>query len=253
VSGLGTRTVSGGSRKLTFGWLVAVITAEPSNNVNLCGFGSGGRLGESVASFLFFIFFLTFFSSPFRSFSFIYISLPARSVHSLPSLTPIPDFPHTIVSLALGQDHTLALTNHGHVLSWGTNRFSVLGYQLDVAPSSITTAAKFSMAGGGGGMEEAVQPTPRRIVGSLKKEEVLGVAASRCSSACWTSEAVWTWGYNNGHLGEYNTVLSREKRGNLKLIPFSTRLSLSSIQATTSLPTPFKPSLGKSQLSLNPS
>lgn len=177
--------------------LVAVVTAEPSNNVNLCGFGSGGRLGESRAR----VSFLSSFSS--LSFSLSH-SLPtpslslvstARPIHSLPSLSPIPDFPHTIVSLALGQDHTLALTNHGHVLSWGTNRFSVLGYQVDVAPGT----SKFSS---GGGSEEAVQTTPRRIVGSLKKEEVLGVAASRCSSACWTGEAVWTWGYNNGHLGE---------------------------------------------------
>ena len=140
--------------------LTGVVTAERTNNVNLCGFGSGGRLG--------------------------------RSVHSQAELVPIPDFPHSIASVALGQDHTLALTTSGHVLSWGLNRFGVLGYALD-APA---LGSKFQSA-----PEEAIQVTPRRIVGSFKKEEVLGVAASRCSSACWTEDAVWTWGLNNGQLG----------------------------------------------------
>jgi hypothetical protein len=46
-----------------------------------------------------------------------------------------------------------------------------------------------------------VQTTPKRIVGALKKEWVRGVAAGRMSSACWTADAVWTWGTNLGHLG----------------------------------------------------
>lgn len=97
-----------------------------------------------------------------------------------------------MTALALGQDHTLALTASGNVLSWGLSRFGTLGYPVE-APS---LGSKFSKD-----PEEAVQATPRRILGPLKKEVVLGVAASRCSSACWTEDAVWTWGQNNGHLG----------------------------------------------------
>lgn len=97
-----------------------------------------------------------------------------------------------MTSLALGQDHTLALTASGHVLSWGLNRFGTLGYAVD-APS---LGSKFTKD-----PEEAFQSSPRRILGPLKKEVVRGVAASRCSSACWTDDAVWTWGHNNGHLG----------------------------------------------------
>jgi len=97
-----------------------------------------------------------------------------------------------VTALALGQDHTLALTASGNVLSWGLSRFGTLGYPVE-APS---LGSKFSKE-----PEEAVQSSPRRILGPLKKEVVLGVAASRCSSACWTEDAVWTWGHNNGHLG----------------------------------------------------
>lgn len=133
-----------------------VVTTEAAGNVSLCGFGSGGRLG--------------------------------RSVHSQLALLPLPDLPHTIVSIALGQDHTLALTSGGYILSWGNNRFSQLGYAVE-APEKFGKEA------------DEVQTSPKRIVGPLKKEHVRGVAAGRMASACWTATDVWTWGTNLGHLG----------------------------------------------------
>lgn len=94
---------------------------------------------------------------------------------------------HTIVSVALGQDHTLALTSSGEVLSWGLNRFSQLGYVVEPLTS--------------GRLEEPIQTTPKKIYGPLRKEVVKGVAASKLASACWTDEVVFTWGTNNGQLG----------------------------------------------------
>ena len=138
----------------------AVVTTEKAGNLSLCGFGSNGRLG--------------------------------RSIHSQLALTPLPDLPHTIVSIALGQDHTLALTSGGYILSWGHNRFAQLGYVID-APEGIAMSRSRD--------DEQVQVSPRRIVGPLKKEWVKGVTAGRMSSACWTADAVWTWGTNAGHLG----------------------------------------------------
>lgn len=119
-------------------------------------------------------------------------SSTGRSIHTQIELAPIPDFPQQITSFALGQDHTLALTSSGQILSWGLNRFATLGYPID-APAF---GSKFSKD-----PEEAAQTSPRRLLGPLKKEVVIGVAASRCSSACWTEDSVWTWGHNNGHLG----------------------------------------------------
>lgn len=104
----------------------------------------------------------------------------------------MPDFPHSIVSVALGQDHTLALTSGGYILSWGHNRFSQLGYAIE---QPETTLGKMKE-------ELEVQVSPKRIVGLLKKEFVKGVAAGRMASACWTADALYTWGTNAGHLGE---------------------------------------------------
>ncbi|OCF36502.1 hypothetical protein I316_01751 [Kwoniella heveanensis BCC8398] len=137
-----------------------VITTESKGNLSLCGFGSNGRLG--------------------------------RSIHSQLSLLPMPDMPHTITSIALGQDHTLALASGGYVLSWGHNRFSQLGYPIEVTEKPLGT---------GRDGDDLVQISPKRIVGPLKKEWVRGVAAGRMASACWTADAVWTWGTNAGHLG----------------------------------------------------
>ncbi|WVW82934.1 hypothetical protein I302_104949 [Kwoniella bestiolae CBS 10118] len=137
-----------------------VVTNEARGNLSLCGFGSNGRLG--------------------------------RSTHSQLSLLPLPDLPHSIIDIALGQDHTLALASGGYVLSWGHNRFSQLGYTIEVPEKPIPGARDG---------DDLVQISPKRIVGPLKKEFVRGVAAGRMNSACWTAEGVWTWGTNAGHLG----------------------------------------------------
>lgn len=110
--------------------------------------------------------------------------------HTQYSLEPMPHLSQTIVSVALGQDHTLALTKSGEVLSWGLNRFSQLGYVIEGAT-----------AGNDGHFRETMQTTPRRVLGSLRKEAVSGISASKKASACWTTTDVYTWGTNDGQLG----------------------------------------------------
>ena len=132
------------------------MTAEPKGNLRVCGFGSGGRLGPGQ--------------------------------HTQYNLVPMQQLPQTIVSVALGQDHTLALTSSGEVLSWGLNRFAQLGYVLETTQN-------------GGKTEEAIQATPRKIGGALSKKVVVGVAACKTASACWTGTEVYTWGTNHGQLG----------------------------------------------------
>jgi alpha-tubulin suppressor-like RCC1 family protein len=102
-------------------------------------------------------------------------------------LTTLPQFDYTIVAVALGQDHTLAVTKAGEVLSWGLNRFAQLGYVVE------TTSGKF--------VDEPIQATPKKILNPLRKEVVIGVAACKTASACWTAEEVYTWGTNHGQLG----------------------------------------------------
>ncbi|EJC99723.1 uncharacterized protein FOMMEDRAFT_170318 [Fomitiporia mediterranea MF3/22] len=131
----------------------AVVTSEFRANLRICGFGSGGRLGFGSAQYI------------------QYALAPLKELSSEAQ----------IVDVALGQDHTLALTKTGGVLSWGLARFSQLGYALDAS--------------------QTMQTAPRRIVGPLKKEHVIGIAACRTASACWTHNELFTWGTNGGQLG----------------------------------------------------
>ncbi len=126
-----------------------VLVAEKRANLRLCGFGSGGRLGAGITTAQY-------------------------------GLTPL-SCALSIVSVACAPDHTLALTNQGDVLSWGMNRYSQLGYVMEVA---------------------ACQTTPRKIAGALRGKTVLGVAACRTASAGWTKNIVYTWGTNSGQLGK---------------------------------------------------
>lgn len=118
-----------------------------------------------------------------------------KTIHSQLAMLPMSDFPHSITGIALGQDHTLAVTSGGYVLSWGNNRFSQLGYAFEAAEKPVGPA-------GLGKDEQETQVSPKRIIGPLKKEFVVGVAAGRMSSACWTADSLYTWGTNAGHLGE---------------------------------------------------
>jgi inhibitor of Bruton tyrosine kinase len=92
--------------------------------------------------------------------------------------------PEAIVRVALGQDHTIAVTTSGLVYTWGFNQYGQLGYTLD--PNTN---------------KENVQKVPRRVIGVLKRVAVAGVAASNIHSACFSSDDLYTWGLNRGQLG----------------------------------------------------
>jgi len=153
-----------------------VVTAEAKSNVRSCGFASGGRLGQATA----------------------------LASHSQYALMPsqVGALPHQVVSVALGQDHTLALTSSGEVFSWGLNRFGQLGYVIEgKAPG-----------------DEPLQASARRVLGPLRSAIVIGVAASKSASACWTATDLYTWGTNGGQFCEYFiTVVLKILMGNNRL------------------------------------
>jgi len=139
-----------------------VIINEPRFNVAACGFGNGGRLGPGH-----------------------------DTQYSLTRLEHLSQL--SITQVALGQDHTLVLTSSGEVYSWGLNRFHQLGYAIE-AKATKHGGQSFSH-------EEQIQFTARKVYGPLKREEVVGVAACKIASACWTARDVYTWGTNLGQLG----------------------------------------------------
>lgn len=75
----------------------------------------------------------------------------------------------------------MIVTKDGDVYTFGLNKFSQLGYAID------------------DGTE--IQSIPKRVIGALKKEVVIGVAASRTHTAAFTSDSLFTWGTNRGQLG----------------------------------------------------
>ncbi|KAL4932640.1 BTB domain and ankyrin repeat protein [Aspergillus undulatus] len=136
----------------------AILTQDPESNLFMCGFGPGGRLGTGDEA---------------TRFSFVCIEgggLTSRKV----------------VSIALGQDHTLAITENGDIFSWGSNKFGQLGYGLP------RTSNKDDVP---------IQPSPRQIFNPFKKEVILGAAASSIHSVVYSNSGLYTFGKNEGQLG----------------------------------------------------
>ncbi|KAH7175668.1 hypothetical protein EDB81DRAFT_15926 [Dactylonectria macrodidyma] len=101
----------------------------------------------------------------------------------VPVLGPFVD--RRVRQIALGQNHTMAVAGNGELWTWGLNSNSQLGYVL---PPPLKPD------------EEPMSLTPRQVFGSLKKEIVLGIAASANHSVAHTGTSLYTWGRNVGQL-----------------------------------------------------
>lgn len=136
----------------------AVLTTDPESNLYMCGHGPGGRLGTGNEQ---------------TRFNFVCIEGGALSRKKT-------------ATVALGQNHTLAVDDRGEVFSWGSNGYGQLGYTLPKTGVSD---------------EDPVSCVPTQIFGPLKREIVIGVAASRIHSVAYTSTSLYTFGKNEGQLG----------------------------------------------------
>ncbi|KAF2149278.1 hypothetical protein K461DRAFT_287921 [Myriangium duriaei CBS 260.36] len=136
----------------------AVLTDDPEANLHVCGHGPGGRLGLGHEK---------------TQFTFACVEGGALAGKR-------------VVSVALGQNHTLAVSDAGELFSWGSNSFGQLGYSL---PRT------------GANDEEPLQSVPRQIFGSVKREVIQGIAASRIHSVAFVGSSLYTWGKNDGQLG----------------------------------------------------
>ncbi|KAK2013844.1 BTB/POZ domain-containing protein [Colletotrichum eremochloae] len=134
----------------------AILTTDPVSNLYICGVGRGGRLGLGDENTQF------------------------RFVPVQGGLTD-----KKVVQVALGQNHTMAVTDTGELWTWGSNSNSQLGYSLPPPARQD---------------EESMSTTPRQVFGTLKKEVVVGVAASAVHSVAHTSASLFCWGKNLGQL-----------------------------------------------------
>ncbi|KAI1777365.1 hypothetical protein F4818DRAFT_346172 [Hypoxylon cercidicola] len=90
-----------------------------------------------------------------------------------------------VVQISLGQNHSMAVTSNGEIWTWGLNTYSQLGFALP-APAKPD--------------EEPMSTTPRQVFGPLKKEFILGAAASAIHSVAHTGSSLFCWGKNVGQL-----------------------------------------------------
>lgn len=135
----------------------AVLTNDPISNLYVSGFGPGGRLGTGD-----------------ENTCFTYRCIQAGGLAK-----------RRISSIALGQDHSVAVCSQGEVFTWGSNRYGQLGYALPELPKN----------------EVPTQLIPRQVYGYIKKELIIGAAASAIHSAVYTSSGLYTFGKNDGQLG----------------------------------------------------
>ena len=90
-----------------------------------------------------------------------------------------------VSAVALGQDHTIVICFQGEVFTWGSNKFGQLGYTLPGVASQ----------------EMPMQLLPRQLYGLVKRETIVGAAASSIHSAIFTAQSLYTFGKNEGQLG----------------------------------------------------
>ena len=135
----------------------AVLTSDTVSNLYLCGHGKGGRLGTGD-----------------EQTRFNFVCVDGGSIAD-----------KTVARVALGLNHTLALSDAGEVFSWGNNAWGQLGYGL---PKTT-------------GDEDPISVTPRQIFGPLKREVIFGIAASRIHSVAHSASSLYIFGKNEGQLG----------------------------------------------------
>ena len=136
----------------------AILTTDPEANLYMCGFGKGGRLGTGD-----------------EATRFHYVPIYKGGLMG-----------KKVIHMALGQDHSIAISSEGEVYAWGSNASGQLGY---------------ASAGSGSHDEEPTQLLPRQIFGQLKREIIVGAAASRIHTVVHTSTSLYTFGKNAGQLG----------------------------------------------------
>ncbi|KAG2186942.1 hypothetical protein INT44_003170 [Umbelopsis vinacea] len=102
---------------------------------------------------------------------------------------PVSSIHGHVAIAALGRDHTIVVTSTGETYSFGNNLNGQLGYETEKHQD-----------------QRIPQFTPRKIVApSIKKERIIGAAASSVHSAVYTETDLYTFGLNQGQLGYYAT------------------------------------------------
>jgi alpha-tubulin suppressor-like RCC1 family protein len=143
-------------------------------NLLTCGFGRGGRLGNSEAT---------------------------RFV-----LEPVQGIPDPVITAACGRDHTVAVTSRYEVYTFGNGAWGQLGYQVSCNSTNQRSGAAEHREQI---KNDQIQLTPRRVLGALDGVSIIGCAASTWHTVVHTGVSVFTFGKDAGQLG-YRTDSGRQ-------------------------------------------
>ncbi|KAI9352508.1 hypothetical protein DFJ73DRAFT_659037 [Zopfochytrium polystomum] len=98
--------------------------------------------------------------------------------------TLVKGITESVVKVACGYDHSIALTTSGTVWTWGSNGHGQLGHTTEAGGRAAPTLK------------------PREVITNLNKVQIVAIAASKYHSAAVSSSGLlYTWGRNLGQLG----------------------------------------------------
>ncbi|RYP72020.1 hypothetical protein DL771_004489 [Monosporascus sp. 5C6A] len=146
----------------------AILTTDPMSNIYVCGVGRGGRLGLGDENTRF-------------TFAPVQGGLSDRKV----------------VQIALGQNHTMAVTSNGELWTWGSNVFSQLGFALpppskpDEEPMSTTPRQPATSTTNPAKIKDAV--TQPQCVWSSRKDGVKSVTVGDNGSVMISTQSGAVW------------------------------------------------------------
>eukprot|EP00834_Sanchytrium_tribonematis_P007544 NODE_698_length_4656_cov_1.141321.p1 type:complete len:1058 gc:universal NODE_698_length_4656_cov_1.141321:3365-192(-) len=110
-----------------------------------------------------------------------------------------------IVSLALGRDHSVLVRRNGSVCIFGDNSYGQCGVALKIETdfsgdfcSSKSSPSKLS-AGSLKKLDHFISPFTLKT--SIKKEFIIGAAASKVHTLLFSNSSLYAFGLNNGQLG----------------------------------------------------
>eukprot|EP01097_Dermamoeba_algensis_P004192 TRINITY_DN2776_c0_g1_i1.p1 TRINITY_DN2776_c0_g1~~TRINITY_DN2776_c0_g1_i1.p1 ORF type:complete len:760 (+),score=193.66 TRINITY_DN2776_c0_g1_i1:75-2354(+) len=115
---------------------------------------------------------------------------------------------HVIVQVATGLSHSIAITQNGHVFSWGENNYGQLGYQTSsphspsLSSSSSSSLSSSSLSGSITNGRVSSKSVPKKIE-KLTSHHILSIACGdNHSLALNNTGEIFSWGHGEfGQLG----------------------------------------------------
>ena len=132
------------------------------------------------------------------------LGIPNTSVIFQPTINskiPVNNPNDEIVNCALGRDHSLLVRRDGQVWVFGNNSYGQCGVPLKISESISGPLSPCMSPKSPESKKYDCQVLPFLLKSAIKKEHIIGAAASKVHSILYTATNVYSFGLNNGQLG----------------------------------------------------